>query len=171
MAQRLAMAIMLLSSLAGCAGYQVGVDSMYLPGIRTVHVPIFETETYRRFQGEMLTEAVIKEIEANTPYKVVDAASADSILSGSIVSMQKRVLAENVFDDPRELETAFHIQVRWTDRRGDPLAPQASIPMFDVSFTQPATFVPEVGQSVATAQQEAIRRLARQIVGQMNVPW
>ena len=31
--------------------------------------------------------------------------------------------------------------------------------------------VPEVGQSIATAQQEAICRMAEQIVGLMEKPW
>lgn len=171
----LLIAIMALAStvLPGCVGYQIGVDSMYLPGIRTVHVPVFESNTYRRFQGEMLTEAVIKEIESNTPYKVVDAASADSVLTGRIVSMQKRILVESPLDEARELEASFVVQVSWTDRRGQPLAATATIPasLFDVSLNQPASFVPESGQSVATAQQEAVRQLARQIVGQMNAPW
>jgi hypothetical protein len=34
-----------------------------------------------------------------------------------------------------------------------------------------ANVVPEVGQSIATAQQQAISRLAQQIVGLMEKPW
>ena len=34
-----------------------------------------------------------------------------------------------------------------------------------------ATFIPEVGQSVATAHQQAIHRVAEQIVGLMENPW
>ena len=40
-----------------------------------------------------------------------------------------------------------------------------------VNVSQTASFVPEAGQSMATAQQEAIQRLAEQIVGQMEAPW
>src|SRR5262245_65624285 len=73
-------------SLSGCAGYQIGNRSLYRPDIRTVHVPVIQSESYRRNLGEKLTEAVVKEIELKTPYKVVDAESADSILSLRLVS-------------------------------------------------------------------------------------
>ena len=32
-------------------------------------------------------------------------------------------------------------------------------------------FIPEGGQSLTTAQQELINRMAREIVGQMETPW
>ena len=34
-----------------------------------------------------------------------------------------------------------------------------------------SNLIPEAGQSVATAQQQAIERLAQQIVGTMEAPW
>ena len=37
-----------------------------------------------------------------------------------------------------------------------------------VNISQQANFVPEGGQSLTTAQQEALQRLAEQIVGQME---
>jgi hypothetical protein len=41
----------------------------------------------------------------------------------------------------------------------------------DFSVAQSADFTPEGGQSVATAHQEAIQRLAEQIVSQMESRW
>jgi len=40
-----------------------------------------------------------------------------------------------------------------------------------VNIGQQANFVPEGGQSLVTAQQEAINKLAQQIVGQMELAW
>ena len=40
-----------------------------------------------------------------------------------------------------------------------------------VNLGQQANFVPEGGQSLVTAQQEAITKLAQQIVGQMELAW
>ena len=40
-----------------------------------------------------------------------------------------------------------------------------------VNLGQQANFVPEGGQSLVTAQQEAINKLAQQIVGQMEIAW
>ena len=153
---------MLLVS-TGCSNYRVGNQSLFRPDIRTVHVPIFESDTYRRYLGERLTEAVSKQIELSSPYKVVDSLTADSVLTGRVLSMRKSVLAETINDDPRNIEINFQIQVTWTDRRGNILMQRI--------YNAPASFIPEGGQSLATAQQQAIEQAARDIVTQMQVWW
>ena len=159
--------------LPGCAGYQLGSRSLYRPDIRTIHVPIVESDSFRRYLGERLTEALVKEIELKSQYKVVGAAEADSILTARIVSESKKVLSENRFDEPRDIETDFFVQVSWVDRRGDLIMSHNDIPVQPLllNVSQTASFVPEGGQSLATAHQEAIHRLAEQIVGQMELPW
>lgn len=159
--------------LVGCAGYQIGQRSLYRPDIRTVHVPIAQSDSFRRYLGERLTEAVIKEVELKTPYKVVDAEAADSVLTVRLVSDSKRILAENRFDEPRDIEADFFIQVNWVDRRGDVIMSHDDVPAAPLllNIGQTANFVPEAGQSLATAHQEAIQRLAEQIVGQMEMAW
>ena len=69
----------------GCAAYQVGPGSLYRTDIRTVHVPVFRSDTLRRDLGERLTEAVIKEIENRILNKVTHRENADLVLSGNIV--------------------------------------------------------------------------------------
>src|SRR3982751_4678984 len=114
--------------LMGCAGYQLGQRALYRPDIRTVHVPVIQSDSYRRYLGERLTEAVVKEVELRTPYKVVDAASADSVLTVRLVSDSKRVLANNRFSEPRDIETDFFIQTNWVDRRGDLIMSHDDVP-------------------------------------------
>jgi len=157
----------------GCAGYQIGQKSLFRCDVKTVHIPMVQSDSYRRYLGERLTEAIIKEVEKNSPYKVVDADSADSILNVRLVSDTKRVLAENRLDDVRDIETDFFVQMSWVDRRGDLIATGPRIPFAPtlVNISQTANFVPEAGQSLATSQQEAINRLAAQIRGQMEAPW
>ena len=46
-----------------------------------------------------------------------------------------------------------------------------AMPADVVSIGASATLVPEAGQSIATAQQTAIDRLAQQIVATMEKPW
>lgn len=162
-----------LVAAPGCAGYQLGNRSLYRPDIRTVHVPMVQSDSYRRYLGERLTEAITKEIELKTPYKLVDSESADSVLSVRLVSDSKRVLSENRFDEPRDIESDFYIQVSWLDRRGDLIMSHNDVPAAPLllNIGQQANFVPEGGQSLATAQQEALHRLAEQIVGQMELAW
>jgi hypothetical protein len=159
--------------LGGCAGYQIGTRSLYRPDIRTVHVPIVRSDSLRRFLGERLTEAVVKKIEQDSPMKVVDSGAADSVLTIHLVSETKRVLAETRYDDVRDIETDFFVQVRWADRRGDLIIGPTQVPVEPLllNISQSANFVPEGGQSLATAHQVAITRLADQIVGQMEMAW
>ncbi len=112
---------------AGCARYQVGSESLYAPDIATVYVPMIESDSYRPDLGERLTEAVIKEIELKTPYKVVGTPDADSILAVKLQGDARHLLAENSFDDPRFSESAIFTEVSWLNRRRLPMAPPQSI--------------------------------------------
>ncbi len=166
-------ALVCLGLAAGCTAYQVGTDSLYSPHVRTVYVPVFESDSFRRNLGERLTEAVMKEIEDTTPYKVVSTPDADSVLRGHIAAESKRVAVENWYDDPRQVDVRFEVRVKWVDRSGNPIRTAQPIPLSPelVSITGTAPLFPEIGQSVATAQQEAIHRVAQQIVGMMENPW
>ena len=165
-------AAILLAS-PGFAGYQLGNQALFRPEIRTVYVPVFESVSYRRYLGEQLTEAVIKEIERQTPYKVVATPNADSVLTGRIIDEKKRVISETINDDPRYLGTDLVVSVSWHDRRGDVLMQQSGFALSPLTFftTDSGDLIPESGQSLGTAQQETIQRIARQIVEQMEVRW
>lgn len=158
---------------SGCAGYQVGNHTLYRQDIRTVHVPVFESDSFRPFLGERLTESVIKQIELHTPYKVVGSKSADSTLQGRVLNASKQVLVENSFDEPRELEVGMRVQVAWINHLGQPLCPPQHfpIPAELVDISQSTNYVPEVGQSMVTQEQVVINRLAQQIVSTMEMPW
>lgn len=161
-------------SLSGCASYQIGQQALYRPDIRTVHVPIFESDSFRRNLGERLSEAVAMQIAMRTPYRLADAATADSILRGRIVTETKRMIAEDQFDQPRVLETDLVCQIDWIGPQGELLAHNLSVPLDDYLLVvgQSEQLIPEGGQSISTTHQEAIERLAEQIVGQMEIaPW
>lgn len=150
----------------GCAAYQVGNQSLFRCDIRSVHVPIFESDSFRRFLGQQLTEAVIKQIEQDTTLLIADPATADSFLTGRIVDDNKRPVALDQFGEPRVLQTDWQVEVNWVDRSGVPLMRQQL-----VKINEAVDFIPEGGQSLATAQRDVTRRIARQIVGQMESPW
>ena len=162
--------LLLVSMTCGC-GYMLG--SPTVQGVRTVHVPVFKSESHRRNIDYLLTEAVQKEIKTRTPYRLTDAITADTILRGRIVEMRKTVLSENRFDDPRELQLLVGAEVTWLDRRTGQILQQHVFPIGSV-LTQQASqvaFAPEAGHSLATAQQESAQRLAGEIVDLMESPW
>jgi len=157
----------------GCAAYQFGSGTLYNPNVRTIHVPVIRNDTFRHNIGVQLTEAVIRSIEQRTPYKVVADPNADSTLTCRISNEAKRVLAETVNDDPRVLNSTVSIELTWTDRRGNLLLNNRFVPTGELSFyfIQGSDFIPEGGQSMATAQHDIVERLAAQIVNQMESRW
>jgi lipopolysaccharide assembly LptE-like protein len=162
-----------LLTSTGCNRYLVGNQTLYPPDIQTVYVPVFDSTSFRRGLGERLTEAVVKEIELKTPYKVVNSPDADSVLSGRIINDTKGALAFAPVAEPRYLLYNMRVEVAWVDRKGLSIAKGQPIPL-PQSFTivdQNSYFAPEIGQSVATAQQQDIQRLAEQIVSLMEAPW
>jgi hypothetical protein len=167
---RLTAVLLCAAAVTGCAGYQIGNQGLYPPDIQTVSVPIFASESFRRNFGERLTEAVVKEIELKTPLKVVNSGGADSILYGRLTNDTKRVLIETRTDEPRETEVSLSVSISWVDRQGAILRQnEIPLPAEFTEFTQTASVVPEFGQSVATAHQTAIQRMAEQIVGSMEI--
>ncbi|MCE2791883.1 MAG: LPS assembly lipoprotein LptE [Planctomycetota bacterium] len=159
-------ALGLLCCAGGCAGYHMGNQFLYRNDIRSVHVAMFETDSYRRFLGQRLTEAVVKQIESQTPLTISDPRLADSFIQGRILRDTKRVLSETRDDDPRALQYDWQLEVTWVDRAGVPLMQRQIL-----RITQDIAFIPEGGQSLATAELEMVERLARQIVGQMELAW
>jgi hypothetical protein len=59
------------------------------------------------------------------------------------------------------------------NRRRLPIVTPQTVPVPPdlVRFQQDSVLIPEVGQSLVTAQQQAIDRLADQIVSAMEEPW
>jgi hypothetical protein len=150
----------------GCAGYHMGNQFLYRNDIRSVHVAIFETDSYRRFLGQRLTEAVVKQIESQTPLTISDPRLADSFVRGRVLRDTKRVLSETRDDDPRALQYGWQLEVTWVDRAGVPLMQRQLL-----RIDEDVDFIPEGGQSLATAELEMVERMARQIVGQMELAW
>ena len=78
----------LLLALSGC-GYHTAGSATHIPAnVRTLAVPIFTTHA-QAFHTEMaFTEAVVRELNTRTRYRILNSAStdADATLTGSILS-------------------------------------------------------------------------------------
>ena len=161
------------STTGGCASYRFGSATLFQPGIRTVHVPIVRNETFRPDLGVRLSEALVRQIETRTPYKVTGDPNADSTLTCRVVNESKRVLTETNTDDPRALDAAVSVRATWIGRGGELLMQNSVVPSgdLDIKFSQDARFVPEAGQSIDSATQQAIEELAQRIVSQMETRW
>ena len=59
----------LAGALCGCAATASATSRSFRRTSRPIHVPVFQSSSFRRDLGEQLTEAVVKEIEKRTPYQ------------------------------------------------------------------------------------------------------
>jgi hypothetical protein len=163
-------AFCLLSS--GCAGYHIGNATLFPPDISTVYVPMVDSHSFRPDLGEALTEAICKQIEKETPYKVVGSPNADSILTAKIVNDTKRVIVRNKFDEPQSTEVNYQVQVTWINRKGDQIYNGAvPLPPEFTTLGQSSAYIPAYGQSYTTSEYYVVQKMAQQIVGLMERPW
>lgn len=179
LSRRRALALLLaasvgLGSLAGSGcigGYHLGPDGLYSSEIKTVYVPMVEAGTYREAFGERLTEAIVKKVSEQTPYRIAGPEHPDSTLTVTLTGETQRVSALNRYDDTRQKNVELTATVVWRNNLtggspNDALSRESGATIVAQSF-----LVPEMGQSTATSQQEAIDNLAEQIVGLMENAW
>lgn len=110
--------------LAGCASgghlnfFGYTTVPTYDDAIRTVYVPIFENVSFRRGLEFDLTRAVVREIEAKTPYKVVNCrAEADTELTGKVINRRKALINQNQLGEVRDAEVYLAVELQWRDLR------------------------------------------------------
>lgn len=173
----------------------------YDEGIKSIYVPIFRNKAFQTTPNrglEMeLTRAVIREIEQKARYKVIsDPNCADTELLGTVLILNKNLLNRTQQNEVREAETVVGVELVWRDLRTGvvltnprkPLGvpPPTELPPFDpdnpplpnapekpipVLIQMSGRFLPEVGESNASAQQRVCNQLARQIVNMMEKDW
>jgi Lipopolysaccharide-assembly len=160
-----------VAMLASGCGYTIG--NAFQGNVRSVYVPIATSDDYRRGAEFQLTDAVLTQIKQRAPFRIAKSDAADTKLTMKIKTMRKTVLGVTANNDPRELQVQYAVDVVWEDLRTGRILAQRQVALEpDVSHLfATSNFAPEVGQSLATATQEALDKMARQIVDLMEAPW
>ncbi len=160
-----------VSALGACAsnpteGYSF--ESSHDAGIRTVHVPMFKNPTFQRGIEVDLTDAIIKEIQRTTPWRVAEEGVAETSLSGSISSTSMRNLTDNRTSGmAQELSYTISVDFDWVDiRTGRTLVSRRA-------FSASETFVPTqpAGERIDLGVHGAVSQLARDIVAELRSQW
>lgn len=166
----LAASLLLAAALPACSsdpkqGYSF--HSSFPAEVRSVQVPIFANATSEPGREYLLTEAVIKELQARG-FRVVQNATADSILTGTITAIDLRRLSQ----DPKtglvqELGLSATIDFEWKDSRtGKPIVTRRA-------FTAADSFAPARGggEPIEAARNSAFAALARDLVSELRSAW
>lgn len=169
-----AIACGVLASLSGCAsdprdGYAfTGAATEHKGAVGTVSVPMFTNKTFAVGIEQQLTEAIIKEIQANTTMKVVRSSVAESVLVGTIskVDMRRLSLREGT-GLVQEVAVQITIDFDWK-RPGDRTSMVAR-----KNFSGVDTFVPSrpTGERLEVGQYATIERLAKDVVRELRSAW
>jgi len=168
-----------LCGLCGCSGGAVDGGSgeggggysfsgIYRDDVRTISVPVFENETFAHGLEIELTDAIIKEIHARTPWRVSASSGAGTRLNGRIISADLRKSTTNSRSGlVQELAVVTAVSFEWRDLRTD------EIYVARENFRGVETFVPALGarERLETGQRATIDQLAREIVAQLRSSW
>lgn len=155
----------------GCAsdpsqGYSF--SSSHDSGISTVYVPTFKNSTFSHGLEVELTDAIIKEIKATTPWRVVSQGDAEAALTGSIVNSELRPLSyARTSGLVQEMAVTLTIEFDFKDTRsGKVLASRRN-------FSSSEAFVPARGvqERLEVGEHATIQELARSVVAELRSGW
>lgn len=156
--------MLMVASLATGCGYSS--RRPFPTGIRTVHVEMLESKEFRRDLEFELTEAIVKRIEMDTPYRIADRKVADTVFSGEILEVQQRTLGNDFRTDlPRETGATIVMRYRWKDlRSGDILVERPR-------FMGTTNYIPPVGETFRKGMVRGLDKMAERIVDTMESDW
>lgn len=159
-----ALALGALSALVLAAGCGYSTDRLAMPEAKSIAVPVFDNLTFRRGHEFALTEAVVKQIQARTPYRVVGRDEADLVLSGVIEDYRLPAVISGRRDVLIQSTVSIRIRITVTDRRTGKVVRTAV-------GTEHADLVGQRGEGEGTASVEAYERLARWVVTRLEPSW
>ena len=161
-ANRACLTALALSFVIGC-GYST--ERPFRKDLQTIHVEMLQSKEFRRELEFKLTEALVKRIEMDTPYRVAPRDRADSVISGEILKVQQRTLGTDFDTDlPRETGVTFVMNWRWKDLRTGELR---ELPR----HVYTTSYIPPVAETFDTATVRGLDGLAQQIVEAMEKDW
>lgn len=143
-------------------------SSLYPEQYQSIAIPIFQNSTMTRDVEFMLTDAIIKEIQVRSPYRVVDKHVAETLLTGTITSMNLSTLSRSQTTGlDNEVLFKVVIDFEWYDQiNGNRIVGRKN-------FASSAVFIPSRPSSepLEIGQFAVVQQLASDIVDQMQASW
>ena len=147
-------------------GYEM--RSRYPDQYRTIAVTLFRNDTYDRPLNGQLTEALVKEVQAMTPYHLASDARADTLLRGTVRNRRLQELSKSRGTGLSE-EMLYEVTVdwEWIDQR------TGKVIVARNGFSASALFVPSRPASEPTeiGRFAVVQNLATDIVANMQGNW
>jgi hypothetical protein len=146
------------------AGY--AWHTLYRDDVKTVAVPIFSNRTPYQGIEFRLSKAIVTQLEAQSPYKVVPRERADTILEGEITRVRVRTVSrDRASAVPQEQLYLMMLNFHWQDLRTGKMLVERR------DFEQTAPYYPTTGEDIFVADQSNIERLALAVVQELQADW
>ncbi|MCF6150183.1 MAG: LptE family protein [Candidatus Kuenenia sp.] len=149
-------------AMGGC-GYSS--KSLLRSNVRSIYIPIFDNDTFRRGYEFDLTRAVRDQVLLRTRLRIVDKEEADSILLGKISSVNENVLIEDRKDNIVESRVTIRADIRWVDTRTG----RTIVERKNIKGT--SEFIVLRNESLTSSSDESFVKLAQSIVESMEEEW
>ena len=145
-----------------------GQNSVFNVDLRTIAVPVFANSTPDLKIAPNITEALIKEIQTFTPWKVTGQGQADTILRGTVTDYRLVLLSK----DPttglaNEMMVEATVSFDWVDlRTGESIVKLSG-------FSASALFTPSrpLQQPIDLGRFQVAQTMAREIVDTLQADW
>jgi ABC-type amino acid transport substrate-binding protein len=157
-------------AVGGCrsdgSGYRF--NATYDRGVTSVAVPVASNRTMVTGLETDVTEAVAKEIQRATPWRVTGGAQADTELTIEIVDARLSTVSTNRRSGlPDEQTYEITVNFAWRDNRTGRDVQRRE------RFTAVGVFSPmrQVGERIEVGQRQAVQDLARDLVAELRTAW
>ncbi|MBX3386239.1 MAG: LptE family protein [Phycisphaeraceae bacterium] len=162
---------LIVAAVGGCSadptkGYSF--ESSFDRSVTAVHVPMFQNDTFAKGVEFEVTDAVVKEIQRTTPWRVTSEGAADAVLEGRVTRATLRRLSQQR-DSGVVQEQAVNVTVDFTlrdVRTGKTIVGRRNVQTTDV-------FVPvqPVGERLEVGENAVVQRLAKDLVNELRSNW
>ena len=155
----------------GCASHPSegwAVGTTFDADVRTIAIPVVQNQSFDRELGYLLTNALIREVETRTPWRVTDETAADTLLEVTITGVDMQSLSQSRLTK-LDQEMAVRITADWSWERLDD---NTTITGWDGMGTT-GMFFPSnpLGEPVELGRLESVDRMASAIVDRMSEAW
>ena len=143
--------------LSCCAGYRLGpIKPEALANVQTLAVPLVKNDTLEPRSAPLVTNAIISQMEQDGTYKLADLETADAVLNGRIVDIERRQLRSARDNQLRSRELNLRIQFDYEiiDQASRAVLKRGTI------YSETSVFV---SSNFQTAERQAIPVAARQL--------
>ncbi len=151
--------------LNGCGDNRYTQGWPYPEKVRSVYVEMFNSKSLRRGGEYTLTDAICKQIEVQTPYKIIaDRNRADSVLYGEILSLGDSVLSTEAKTGVAvEKEARVELIFSWKDLN------TGQMYVNEKRITAAADYA--IGQEFEYGRDVAVNKAAIKVVESMRIEW